>query len=63
MDLIQDIIGMTFKDATSLLKQRGLKLRVVLNDGMHTKYIMDSVANRVNVEIEKGKIVRIDSIG
>lgn len=58
-----NLVGMTVSDARNVLKQRGLALRVTVEDGSPYMLTMDYRRDRVNVEVKDGKVVRIESTG
>lgn len=58
-----NLVGMTVSDARNVLKQRGLALRVTVEDGSPYMLTMDYRRDRVNVEVKDGKVVRIESNG
>jgi hypothetical protein len=57
------IVGLTVDEATKLLAERGLTVRVAREDGEDLAVTMDFVDTRVNVATEAGVITEVLSVG
>lgn len=53
-----DFVGLTEAEGEALAKERKLAHRVVMVDGEHRPATRDYRPDRVNFELEKGRIVR-----
>lgn len=53
------IVGMTTKEATSEMQKRGLRLRVVCQDGRHMVVTRDLRPDRLNVEVANDLVIRV----
>ena len=58
-----DVVGGTVATAGAILKQRGAVIRVKINDGIIIHGSCDVVENRVNVEVQNGKVFRLLEMG
>jgi hypothetical protein len=58
-NLSEELIGKTPAEARSMLGQKGMSLRVMLEDGKRQIVKMDLKTNRVNVEVRNGRIIRV----
>lgn len=54
----RDFVGLTEAEGEALAKERKLAYRVVMVDGEHRPATRDYRPDRVNFELEKGRIVR-----
>ena len=57
------VVGLTVDEATKVLAERGLTLRVAREDGEDLAVTMDFVETRVNVATEDGVITEVLSVG
>ena len=58
-----DIIGKTEKEAEHALKRTGKKMRVTQRDGESYMVTMDWLPDRINVVVERGKIIQVSGVG
>jgi hypothetical protein len=58
-----DIVGLGVDDASARLEERGLTMRVVIDDGTALAVTEDFSSTRVNVEVADGIVVAVVSIG
>lgn len=58
-----NIIGKTEAEAEQILTQEGKKMRVANRDGQYYLMTMDYWADRINVAIERGKVIKVVGVG
>ena len=60
---IEKIVGMNVEDAKIFLKNHGLSLRVMQCDGEHLMGTCDMRSKRLNVAVEKGRVIELLQVG
>lgn len=60
---IYSITGWTVQEAEAKLRDEGFRMRVIREDGQDFAVTMDLRKDRVNVEIDGGKIAKVHDIG
>jgi hypothetical protein len=59
----EEISGMSFDEAETKLKAKGMCIRTTIHDGRYCIGTCDLRNDRVNVEVSDGKVVKVTSIG
>lgn len=60
---MSDIVGKTIEEANQSAKEQGKTIRIVRRDGEDCIVSMDHKPNRINVEVQGGKIIKILHVG
>ena len=61
--LLEDYVGLSVEEFTAEAKASGFSTRIVMQDGESLAVTMDYRLDRVNVVVDSGIVVRIESIG
>ena len=56
-ELVDAVVGMAFDEAKKLVEDAGCEMRLKSKDGEDFAMTMDSRADRVNFDLEDGKVV------
>ena len=63
MNIIDEIVGLNIKEAAKIAKEHGYSFRVVISNGIPLLVSQESVANRVNVKVDKNEVIEVISLG
>lgn len=56
--ITERVIGLTYEKAKELCGEKGMRIRILSNDGVENIVTRDLRNDRVNVRLEKGVVVK-----